>query len=631
MTISDPFRAFVEKLPHRWRLLPFESMLAEPVRNGIYKTKEFHGRGARVVNMGELFRFDFISDQEMKRVELTADEERKSGLNDGDLLFARRSLVLEGAGKCSLVVKPPETTTFESSIIRARPNRRVAEPLFLFYLFHAPLGRAIVASIATRTAVSGIRGSDLSQVGLPVPPLSVQRRIMGILSAYDELMKNCQRRIRILEEMARTLYSEWFVQFRFPGHKNLPRVDSPLGPIPKGWEAKKLGDLADVNRAQINARTAPAELSYIDISSVSPGQIDTFTNYTFAEAPGRARRVVQHGDTLWSCVRPNRRSHSLFIRPGANTIASTGFAVLTPTRVPFTFLYFATTTDDFVAYLTNNATGAAYPAVTATTFEKADLITPTAQLLKRFGDATIPMAEQIDTLRRKIQNLRHTRDLLLPRLLSGQVSLDVSAVEDVAGPAAPAPPFSQTDRASEEPALRAAEKAPPYRVKRAGHALPPSAEPAEKAPVPIDQIDRTEVLQVIRQMFSDGPPRGRSAAIRDVARELGYRRTGPRIQEILHTDLMTAVRRCILANQNGTLRLRTRSIADYDRDFLKQQFLAAIGRTWIDRETAIRDFCRWLGFARTGPVIQDATRSLINGLLREQRLESDGAQMVRRR
>jgi type I restriction enzyme S subunit len=187
---------------------------------------------------------------------------------------------------------------------------------------------------------------------------------------------------------------------------------------------KKLSAVAEVNRAQINARSAPEHLHYIDISSVSPGQIDSITTYAFADAPARARRIVQHGDVLWSCVRPNRRSHVQVMHPEPDTIASTGFAVLTSTKVPFTFLYFATTTDDFVAYLTNNATGAAYPAITAPTFEKADLLVPSAALLKEFGDATIPMAEEIHALQRQIQNLRRTRDLLLPRLLSGQIDVE---------------------------------------------------------------------------------------------------------------------------------------------------------------------------------------------------------------
>jgi len=156
-------------------------------------------------------------------------------------------------------------------------------------------------------------------------------------------------------------------------------------------------------------------------------QIDTITTYAFADAPGRARRVVQHGDVLWSCVRPNRRSYAQVMQPEPNTIASTGFAVLTATKVPFTFFYSATSTDDFVVFLTNNATGAAYPAVTAMTFEKADLLIPPMPLLKKFGNATIPMAEQIHTLQGQTQNLRRTRGLLLPRLLSGQVELETKA------------------------------------------------------------------------------------------------------------------------------------------------------------------------------------------------------------
>lgn len=293
-----------------------------------------------------------------------------------------------------------------------RPNPTKVDTEYLFYYFFSREWRDTIATkIMTGATVDRIPIITFPDFPISLPPLPVQRRIAGILSAYDELMENNRRRIRLLEAMARALYREWFVR------------PCQAGNLPKGWETKKLADVAEVNRAQINARNAPDELHYIDISSVSPGQIDTITTYSFGEAPGRARRIVQHGDVLWSCVRPNRRSHALVMQPEPNTIASTGFAVLTATKVPFTFLYFATTTDDFVSYLTNHATGAAYPAVTAATFEKADLFIPPAPLLKKFGEATIPMAEQVHTLQRQTANLRRTRDLLLPRLLSGQVEV----------------------------------------------------------------------------------------------------------------------------------------------------------------------------------------------------------------
>ncbi|HEX8311121.1 MAG TPA: restriction endonuclease subunit S, partial [Chthoniobacteraceae bacterium] len=218
------------------------------------------------------------------------------------------------------ILRDAEKIALAQRVILLRAHRGKVDPRFLFYALQSEFGQGELHARATGTTVAGIKQSELRLVRLPAFSLPVQSRIADILSTYDELTENCLRRIKVLEEMARALYREWFVHFRFPGHKKDQRVDSLLGPIPKGWEVKKLSDLADVNRAQINVRTAPAELSYIDISSVSPGRIDTFTTYTFADAPGRARRVVQHGDTLWSCVRPNRRSHVLLIRPDTNTI-----------------------------------------------------------------------------------------------------------------------------------------------------------------------------------------------------------------------------------------------------------------------------------------------------------------------
>jgi type I restriction enzyme, S subunit len=348
-------------------------------------------------------------------------------LNEGDLIVAMTEQAEGLLGSSAFI---PRSAIYlhnqRLGLVQIRERKQVDQQ-FIYYLFNSKPVRQQIRGSASGTKIRHTAPSRIAEVKVSIPPLPVQRRIAGILSAYDELMENSQRRIRILEAMARALYREWFVHFRFPGHEKLPRVPSPLGPIPKGWEVKKLANIAAVNRAQISARTTPDELYYIDISSVSPGQIDTITNYHSADAPGRARRVVQHGDVLWSCVRPNRRSHALVMRPEPNTIASTGFAVLTATSVPFTFLYIATTTDDFVAYLTNNATGSAYPAVTATTFEKAVLLVPPPQLLERFSDTTIPMAEQIHALHRQIQNLRRTRDLLLPRLLSGQLELNPKA------------------------------------------------------------------------------------------------------------------------------------------------------------------------------------------------------------
>lgn len=344
-------------------------------------------------------------------------------LNEGDLIVAMTEQAEGLLGSSAIVPRGGLYLHNQRLGLVQLRDARQTDKRFVYYLLNSKPVRQQIRASASGAKIRHTAPSRIAEVKVSVPTLPVQRRIAGILSAYDELIENSQRRIQIMEAMARALYREWFVQFRFPGHENHSRVTSPLGEIPEGWAVKKIADVAEVNRAQINARTAPEKLHYIDISSVSPGRIDGIKTYAFAGAPGRARRVVQHGDVLWSCVRPNRRSHAQVMHPDPNTIASTGFAVLTPTKVPSTFLYFATTTDDFVAFLTNNATGAAYPAVTAATFEKAALLVPPGPLLERFGDATLPTAENVHALQRQILNLRRTRDLLLPRLLAGQVEV----------------------------------------------------------------------------------------------------------------------------------------------------------------------------------------------------------------
>ena len=115
------------------------------------------------------------------------------------------------------------------------------------------------------------------------------------------------------------------------------------------------------------------------------------------------------------------------MNPVPGTVASTGLAVLTPTHVPYPFLYFATTTDDFVSFLANIATGAAYPAVTARVFENAALVIPDARVLRSFDQVVSPMADQIGTLQRQSALLRATRDLLLPRLIAGVLTVDTAA------------------------------------------------------------------------------------------------------------------------------------------------------------------------------------------------------------
>jgi type I restriction enzyme S subunit len=262
---------------------------------------------------------------------------------------------------------------------------------------------------------------SLKSFPLTHPCVKAQEKIAAILSAYDELIENNQRRIALLEKMAEEIYREWFVRMRFPGHEKVKKVKG----VPEDWCVAELKELASINPSSINRQGNPESILYIDISSVSTNRIDDVTPYISANAPGRARRRVKHGDVIWSSVRPANRAYCLIYEPPENLIVSTGFAVIRPSAAtPFTFLFFAVTSNPFVDQMTTVAKGAAYPATSFDDFEKAKLLVPTEGLLRCFHEKTEPMFRQKHFLQQQSEWLRKTRDLLLPRLISGKLSVE---------------------------------------------------------------------------------------------------------------------------------------------------------------------------------------------------------------
>ena len=295
------------------------------------------------------------------------------------------------------------------------------------YLAYSVAGRSreVLSMVDQAAHGTGRLPTDLiGSLGIRVVSLEEQEQVVGILSAFDDLIENNRRRIEILEEMARLLYREWFVHFRFPGHEDVEMVDSELGPIPGGWEVVALSDVSEVNPESVRKGDALGEILYLDISSVGPRTVDEPEAMPFSEAPGRARRRVAHGDVIWSTVRPNRRSHVMIQHPPANLICSTGFAVLRGTSVPPSFVLELTSTESFVGHLESLATGAAYPAVRPPDFEAYRFALPNDTLVEEWDSQVAAMNKLVSNLRQQNRILREARDLLIPRLVSGE--LDVS-------------------------------------------------------------------------------------------------------------------------------------------------------------------------------------------------------------
>lgn len=231
-----------------WETVRFGDLYAVESRNGLTKPGKVRGSGYKMINMGELFANDRIYDIPMEFVPLKESEKLNARVECGDLLFARQSLVLEGAGKCSIVMEVSPLTVFESHLIRVRLDRSQALPMFYYYYFRSSLSP--VKSIVSQCAQAGIRGSDLQELQVILPPIKVQQRIAEIISRYDDLIENNQKQIKLLEEAAQRLYKEWFIDLRFPGHENVKIVDG----VPEGWERMVLSEVTSILKRGISPK-----------------------------------------------------------------------------------------------------------------------------------------------------------------------------------------------------------------------------------------------------------------------------------------------------------------------------------------------------------------------------------------
>jgi type I restriction enzyme S subunit len=304
-----------------------------------------------------------------------------------------------------LVVQPSEDTTFESSIIRARPNPDWADSRFLYYLFRSSQGSALISSIATRTAVSGIRGSELALLKVPKPPLSIQRKIAAILSAYDDLIENNTRRIQILEEMAAAMYREWFVEFRFPGYEGVEMVESELGLIPQGWMVKKVKEIVKRLRGgQTYQQANVKDTGEVIVIDQSRADLLGFHDNEPDHNASPADPIIIFGDHTCKI--------QLMITPfslGPNVVP-----FIAKDEMPISYLFFGVSnlveTREYKRHWTE--------------LNNKEIAIGDSETRKRFSDFVTPIFEQIEILRQKNQNLRQTRDLLLPKLISGE--FDVS-------------------------------------------------------------------------------------------------------------------------------------------------------------------------------------------------------------
>lgn len=407
-----------------WNVIKFGDLYAIPSRNGLTRPSKQRGNGCKMVNMGELFAYSRIINPEMERVLVSDAELPKYTLRSGDLLFARQSIVLEGAGKCSIVISSEYPTVFESHLIRVRLNKKICDPFFYFYFFKSQSGTGLVQQIVNQVSAAGIRGSDLEKLKIIHPPLLVQQKIAAILMAYDDLIEKNTRRIALLEKAAEEIYREWFVRMRFPGWENTPLEKG----IPVGWQLKKLVHVCKKISSGGTPKTDEPSYWGGGIPWLSSGEtrnrfiIETEKTITGLGVENSSTRLAKRGTIVIASAGQGttRGQTSLLL---LDTYINQSVLNLSAKLVSNYFLLFNLSSRFQELRLVSDAFSSR-GSLTTELIGHLDVVTPPHVICSKFDAVVEPMIRQIENLALQNAKLSKQKDLLLPRLISGKLSVE---------------------------------------------------------------------------------------------------------------------------------------------------------------------------------------------------------------
>lgn len=423
---------------NNWATIRLGDLYAIPSRNGLSRPQRVRGEGYKMVNMGEIFAFDRIDNPPMELVPMSEQEIKKYSIEEGDLLFARQSIVEEGAGKCSIVLSVPEITSFESHLIRVRLKKDIAFPLFYYYYFTSPLGKGTIRTIVTGAAQKGIRGSELQELTVYYPDYDTQKKIAGILSAYDDLIANNERRIALLEEAIHLLYREWFVHLRFPGHEDV----AVNAGIPDGWEYVPIGQLLAFSIGggwgRDDSQPNYSEPGYVirgtDIPNLLRGDLST-TPLRYHNPSNLKSRILEANDIVLEISNGRIENVGRTLLITNSLLKSYDFPVMCASfckllrcseLLPpyFISLYIETLNRGGQLDYFKNPSAAGINNFRFKDFQQnAKVLVPDFVTLRKFQVVADPIHSEMENLSAQVRLLREARDALLPRLMSGKLTV----------------------------------------------------------------------------------------------------------------------------------------------------------------------------------------------------------------
>ena len=348
---------------------------------------------------------------------------RRAIPKENDLILAREAPV----GNVAIVTDGLKPCLGQRTVL-IRPDAEKVYPNYLVYLL---LGNEIQErfhAVSTGSTVPHLNMSDIRGLDLPeLPSYETQQKIASILSAFDDLIENNTRRVAILEEMTRLIYREWFVHYRYPGHENYRLVDSgtELGEVPEGWDISEAQEFINFNpRTSIEK---DLERPYLPMGGVSENSMVIDDSEVELRIGGSGTKF-QNLDTLFARITPSLENGKTgfvqFLKEGQIALGSTEFVVMRSKKLNPYYVYCLARDDQFRETAIKSMAGASgRQRVRVNSIKEYKLPMPSEKVLDDFGRTVKPMFEQIHKLKEHNKKLKATRDLLLPKLISGKVGV----------------------------------------------------------------------------------------------------------------------------------------------------------------------------------------------------------------
>ena len=299
------------------------------------------------------------------------------------------------------------------------------DPKFISYF----LRQQRLGDQSSAAAVPGLNRNFLHQLEVLLPPLEIQ--IALILSHYDDLIENNARRIEILEEMAQAIYREWFVEFRYPGHEDAALVDSELGPIPEGWGVTTVDAAFEISGGGTPSKTVTEYWEDGDIDWYTPTDLTAARSMFMSESKSKITKLglAKSSAKLFpagSVMMTSRATIGVVSISETEASTNQGFITCIPNDrySAYFIVQWLRSSADVIDSL---ASGATFKEINKKNFREIKIVAPSEIALKRFQELVAPICDSIAVLLKSNRNLRETRDLLLPRLISGEI--DVSGLD----------------------------------------------------------------------------------------------------------------------------------------------------------------------------------------------------------